>query len=165
MKSLTASFAIILMFLTAPVYGQDKPVKERLILLLSDRHYHPSEEAVKALGPGVIDALKEIALDESALIFRRVRAIHALGYFTDDDITRFLENRASAEGQLIAVRWSALRSLARLNGDKSVNFISRYLEDDNRFTRQVAGHSLKKIGSPKALKRLDRARREGRISK
>ncbi len=163
MRSL-AAFFMTLVILAAPAGAEERPVKDRLKMLLSDRHYHPSEKAVKDLGPAVTSALREIAMDESELIFRRVRAVYALGYFDDDDTSLFLQNAASVRDQLPAVRWSAIRSLARSRGDDAVGFISGYLKDDNRFTRRVAGISLKKIGTPRALIRLDEARREGYLS-
>ncbi len=164
MRRLTAVFAITVIVLAAVSGAEEKSAKEKLMFLLSDRHYHPSEKEVKDLGPAVTSALREIAMDESELIFRRVRAVYALGYFDDDDTSLFLQNAASVRGQLPAVRWSAIRSLARSRGDDAVGFISGYLKDDNRFTRRVAGISLKKIGTPRALLRLDEARREGYLS-
>ena len=108
-----AAFFITLAVLAAPAGAEDRPVKDRLRTLLSDRHYHASEQAIKDLGPEEVNAaLKEIAGDESEPIFRRVRAVHALGYFYDDETILFLENRARADGRLVAIRWSALRSLA-----------------------------------------------------
>ncbi|HEB73493.1 MAG TPA: HEAT repeat domain-containing protein [Nitrospirae bacterium] len=162
MRGLTA-FIVTLMIMVVSAAADERPVNDRLRTLLSDRHYHASEEAVKELGPDVNAALKEIAGDESEPIFRRVRAVSALGYFDDDETSLFLENIARANGRLVAIRWAALRSLARSKGNDSVELISGYLKDDNRFTRRVAGNSLQTIGSEKALRLLGEARREGYI--
>lgn len=160
-----AAFFIALVVLAAPAGAEERLVVDNLKTLLSDRHYQASEQAIKDLGPDVSAALKEIAEDESEPIFRRVRAVHALGYFDDDQTTSFLEKTARADGRLVAIKWSALRSLARSKGPGSVDLISRYLKDKNRFTRRVASHSLKKIGSKKALRLLEEARRDGYIPK
>jgi len=162
MRGLTA-FIVTLMIMAVSAAADERPVNDGLRTLLSDRHYHASEEAVKKLGPGVNAALKKIASDESEPIFRRVRAVSALGYFDDDETSSFLENIARANEWLVAIRWAALRSLARSKGDGSVELISGYLKDDNRFTRRVAGNSLQTIGSEKALRLLDEARMEGYI--
>jgi len=163
MRSLTA-LLIALVIVAAPAGADERPVKDKLRTLFSDRHFHTSGQVLKDMGPDVKSALKEIAEDESEPIFRRVRAVYALGYFDDDETTSFLINTARINERLIAIRWSALRSLARSKGQDSVDLISRYLKDKNRFTRRVAGHSLRKIGSEKALRLLDEARREGYIS-
>lgn len=158
-----ALFLITLALLTVPAGAEDRSVIDKLKTLLSDRHNQASEEEIKDLGPDVNAALQEIAEDESEPIFRRVRAVHALGYFDDEETSSFLENKARADDRFIAIKWSALRSLARSKGDGSVDLISEYLKDKNRFTRRVASHSLKRIGSKKALRLLDQARREGHI--
>ncbi|VAX15740.1 hypothetical protein MNBD_NITROSPINAE03-1460 [hydrothermal vent metagenome] len=162
MRGLTA-FIVTLMILAVPARADERLVNDGLRTLLSDRHYHASEEEVKKLGPDVNAALKEIAGDESEPIFKRVRAVSALGYFDDDETASFLENIARGNERLVAIRWAALRSLARSKGNDSVELISGYLKDDNRFTRRVAGNSLRTIGSEKALRLLDEARREGYI--
>ncbi|MBI5814597.1 MAG: HEAT repeat domain-containing protein [Nitrospinae bacterium] len=158
MKSISRLLIIAAALLTAiPALAADG-AKDKLLALFSDRHYVADEQAIKNTGPDAAEALKQIAADPEVIIFKRVRAIDALGYFTDGKTTEYLKSAAvsTAEDQP-SLRWGAIQALGRSQGDGATDFIAKTLKGSDQLTKQVSINTLRKIGSEKAARALREA--------
>lgn len=134
--------------------------RANLISLFSDRHYTPSEEAIKNAGDDVPGTLKEMAGDESLLTFIRMRAVNALGFFSSEDVGEFLKTTASSSVTQVGIRSEAITALSNSQGDNSTKFIAGFLKDNDTLIRNSAANSLKRVGSTSAKAALREVSRD-----
>jgi len=138
--------------------SKDPGLRDRLLGMLSGYEYVPSESEVKALGPGVLEVLMEIAEDPEVLLFRQVRAVSLLGYFSGSEVSGYLRGVVGREDQKRILVQTGLRSLARSGGVGSIGFIEVYLKSEDRFVRSAAIEALGSIPEDSAVEVLERAR-------
>ena len=138
--------------------SKDPGLRGRLLGMLSGYEYIPSELEVKALGPGVLEVLMEIAEDPEVLLFRQVRAVSLLGYFSGSEVNGYLRGVVGKQDQKRILVQTGLRSLARSGGVGSIGFIEGYLKSEDRFVRSAAIEALGSIPENSAVEVLERAR-------
>ena len=151
-------FAGSLVALTLIVSGSNagvSDIRSRLLTLLSDRHHLATMDEVKSAGQGAVDTLKAIVDDTALPLYQRIRATLALGYYSDDNTSAFLRKTVIDQNGIVALRSAALTALARSSAsDESVEFIARYLNDDDQLVRGSAIGALKVINTDSALRAL-----------
>ncbi|VAX24860.1 hypothetical protein MNBD_NITROSPINAE02-247 [hydrothermal vent metagenome] len=145
---ITGLLAITVM--AASAFAGNPDTRANLISLFSDRHYTADEEAIKKAGEDVPGTLKEMAGDESLLTFIRMRAVNALGFFSNEDVGEFLQATASSSVTRVGIRSEAITALSNSQGDKSTKFIAGFLKDSDTLMRSSAANSLRRVGSPSA---------------
>lgn len=151
------SFVSVLL-LCGNAYADTQTTRSNLMSLLSGYEYTPDESAIKNAGENVEQVLREIAGDKSVLIFRRIRAMHALGYFNSAETSQFLEKTLLNKKEHQAVRASAVYSFAKTAGESAVTSIAPLLTDNNLLTRTAAESTLRRLDTVEAREALSKAR-------
>jgi hypothetical protein len=155
------AIVLLLIGLAAPVdvataEGSADPARVRS--MLSAYESMPPREAWLALGGDAVPILIGIFRDSGELAVRRVRALTALGYFSDSTATQTLVDVAGDEGAPGSFRRAALLALARHDFSTAMPLIERSLAATDPRTRQIAVKALAESDHPEARRMLERHR-------
>ncbi len=144
-----AGLAGLLLF-TGPAAAEPSAVERQVRTLLRAPEAVPSAEEWKRMGPAAEEALRKVALDESALALVRGRAASALVLFKSAGAKQTLVALATDPKQPWLVRGKAARSLAVAYGDESVEIIAPLLSDTMPRLREAAVKALGLVDTAKS---------------
>ena len=86
--------------------------------------------------------------------FHRIRLLQGLGWMDSQQAVDFVEQQAQ-KTDLDTLRNAAIRALARGQGAKELDFVSKYLKSEDPQTRLAAAESLHAIQDPRAKAMYD----------
>ncbi len=154
-KTLSAILTTAILFASASAYAGDIIVpRDELVSILSGYHDTPGEDYWMKLDPGQTrETLKSITDDPTVFTPVRARALIALTYFGNDEVSGLLSNKLRTE-TLPYLRSAACEALSRLKGEESLPELKDALNDQNVMVRLTAIRSLRRLGTDNAKQTL-----------
>jgi len=131
----------------------DDATKQQVLGLLSGYEETASPDSLKALDGDVPGTLRAIASDATLTSTQRARAIHALGWFPEDDTRAFLVTQARGSNPMFARK--AIYALANGWGDQALDELTFALANHDVQTRMAAANALGTLGTPSAKLALE----------
>lgn len=159
MKKIILAAVAAIMFMNPSVSQADGVIVEydNLIAVLSGYHEMPEADYWAGLEPESTRAsLIKIANDLNVFTVIRARALYALTYFNNDEVSRFIRDKAKSDS-IPYMRSSAFGALARSDGEKALDVFSDGLNDKEVMVRLSAARSLRRVGGDRARAILERA--------
>lgn len=132
------------------VAAADDALRARTIELLSAYEEPASAADWQHLGPGVGAELYAVARDATVAPSRRVRAVHALGWFPTDEHRGWLAALAADEAGDTLLRRSAVHALANGWGEGAVPELKTALASPDVQLRAQTAKALGRVGTPAA---------------
>ncbi len=130
---------------------------ENLQSVLSGYHGMPEADYWNRLDPvSTRESLMRMANDPKVFTIVRARALQAMAYYSNDDVTELLDRKAKGD-KVAYIRSAALQALATAKGDQAVNALGEALKDDDVMVRLTAIRSLQAINAPEARNMLMRS--------
>lgn len=110
---------------------------------------HPSDTPAwwQSLGPDAPKAIIDL-YDKAGGIYERTRLLGGLSNFHDPDSVAFLKKQAENSQQDV-IRNSAIQAVGSAGGSADVEFLGKFLDNEDPQTRVAAGKALRKINDPK----------------
>lgn len=148
-------FAVLISVLTfATAYARtEAEIEEMIHATLIQRHPTDTPEWWRGLGenaPPVIIRMYET----TEPTYQRVRLIQGLGAFDSELAARFLKEQADHTREDV-VRNTAVRAVGASQGAREVEFVSKFLGNEDPQTRYAAAETLKKMNDPRANQVLE----------
>ena len=131
----------------------DDATKQQVLGLLSGYEETASPDSLKAIDGNVPGTLRSIASDTTLSATQRARAIHALGWFPDDETRAFLVAHAHGNNPMFARK--AIYALANGWGDQAIDELTVALANPDVQTRMAAANALGHVGTPSAKLALE----------
>ena len=131
----------------------DDPTKQQVLGLLSGYEETASPDSLKAVSGDVPGALRAIASDTTLTRTQRSRAIHALGWFPNDETRAFLVTQARSAEPMFARK--AIYALANGWGDGAIDELVLALANHDVQTRMAAAYALGNVDTPSAKLALE----------
>lgn len=190
MRSFTRTLSTMLLTaaLAAPSFAQESPdanranpgatspaptdakaafaeAREKVTLLLSGYEYFPSREDLDRVAPAdvMVDVLRSLADEADGRPAIRLRAIDALGFYSEPGAVRYLEQRVAPPAAnapdddprtLRLMRHRAMTALGRALGERALTALNPYLDDDDLQIRLSAISAIGNFGGEAGKKML-----------
>ncbi len=156
-KTCIAALAALTLMLPAAAPAQDIVVSyDNLVSALSGYHGIPGADYWGRLDPDLTRAaLIRMAGDPKVFTPMRARALRALTYFANDEVSDFLYAKAKNDS-VAYMRSSAYEALAIANGAEAASILEEGLNDRDVIVRLIAARTLGVIKTPVAVKALER---------
>ena len=150
-RSLCLSLVLLASF-TAVAVAQDAPVateaqRSKITFMLAGYEYFPTRAELEAVTPAAPAVLAQLSQDETQLPSLRVRAIDALGLFSDDPVAALHFESVLAAGSLEeAYLRHSLTSSLKAFGPRALPWVEPYLAHNDLVTRVDAAYALQRFG-------------------
>jgi hypothetical protein len=143
------------LLLVVPGFGRAAPAYEQIIDMLSGYEWFPETQEWRSLGVAAVPILIEVANDPEQLMFRRARALVALGHFSEPAAVEQLAATASDESAASALRRAALLALSDADTPRGLEMCRRALAGPDALLREVAIKALRGMPDPEAARVLE----------
>lgn len=130
------------------VFAAAKPDLEAIIQdKISQRHPTDTPAWWQGLGSDAPKVIMEL-YEKDGGIYERTRLLSGLSNFHDPDSVAFLKKQAENSQQDV-LRNSSIQAIGSAGGAADVEFLGKFLENDDPQTRVAAGKALRKINDAK----------------
>ncbi len=135
-----------------PVQAADQGsvIRTQIEEALAQRHPQDTPAWWRALGPDAVPVIIDMISKETST-YHEIRLVEALGWFgnrTESD--KLLKEFGSNPKHGTAFQATALKSLVRAEGDEAIEFVSKFLTNDDVQIRYAVAASLQELASSRA---------------
>lgn len=129
-------------------------IRQAVSQVLVQRHPTDTPQWWRDLGPQAPPVIMQM-IRETDRTTVRTRLILALGAFDDPEVTAFLKEQALGAGESVLQR-TAVEAVARSQGDRELEFVSRFLQNPDSLMRMAAARSIRNMKSERAREIFER---------